>query len=337
MILTRRGIGAIALVVLTSAMAIRFGSRQLGAIIIPVVVALLGAGIQLYMTGRPEVTRKVPDDGYIGETKPVRLVFDLSSPVGARVVDDVPTGVRAAGNEFDTTIGDNELTYEIEYLFRGQHELGPLSVTVRDVLGLTERTYTYSMHDTVLVYPRVYTLTGATRHDLNLLPEGSPEHNREEFDSLREYARGDSLRDVHWKSSAKRTGDDLVVKEFIAEDDLGDVKIAAEAADGWDDEMAEAAASIALYLLDAGIAVGLAAPNGDLPVDAGADQREAILHRLATVGPGQVPESYREEADIVIVASENTGVSVEMRESTVPFESFVGDATTAAAAREVSA
>ncbi|WP_435362894.1 DUF58 domain-containing protein [Haloarchaeobius sp. DYHT-AS-18] len=337
MILTRRGIGAVVLVVVTSVMAVRFGSRQLGAIIIPVVVALLGAGIQLYMTGRPEVRRKLPDEGYIGEMKEVGLEFNLSSPVGARVVDDIPAGLRAVGNEFDTTIGSNELTYEIEYLFRGHHELGPLSVTVRDVLGLTERTYTYSMHDTVLVYPRVYTLTGATRHDLNLLPEGSPEHNREEFDSLREYARGDSLRDVHWKSSAKRPADDLVVKEFIAEDDLGDVKIAAEAADGWDDEMAEAAASIALYLLDAGIAVGLAAPNGDLPVGTGADQREAILHNLATVGPGQVPESYREEADIVIVASENTGVSVEMQNGTVPFDSFVGSSTTAATISEATA
>ncbi|WP_439028592.1 DUF58 domain-containing protein [Haloarchaeobius sp. DT45] len=337
MILTRRGIGAVALVVITGAMAIRFGSRQLGAIIIPVVVAVLGAGIQLYLTGRPEVSRRLPDEGYIGETKTVGLAFDLSSPVGARVVDDVPAGLRATGNEFDTTIGTNELTYEIEYLFRGHHELGPLSVTVRDVLGLAERTYTYSMHDTVLVYPRVYTLTGTTRHDLNLLPEGSPEYNREEFDSLREYARGDSLRDVHWKSSAKRPQDDLVVKEFIAEDDLGDVRIAAEAADGWDDEMAEAAASIAMYLLDAGIAVGLAAPNGDLPVSAGADQREAILHRLATVGPGQVPESYREEADIVIVASETTGVSVQMQDSEVPFEAFVGDSTTVVPTQEVTA
>ena len=322
---TRRGIGAVVLLVATVAMAVQFGSRQLGAIVIPVVVVCLGAVIQIALTGRPAVERVVPDAGHIGETKPVRLRFDVSSPVAARVVDETPAAVGATGNVFDTTIGDDVLEYDVEYLARGEHELGPLTVTVTDVLALAERTYTYSMYDSVLVYPRVYTLTGATRHDLNLLPEGGFDHNREEFDRLREYDRGDSLRDVHWKSSAKRPTDDLVVKEFLAETDLGDVRIAAEAADGLDDDMAEAAASIALYLLDSGIAVGIATPNGELEVAAGADQRERLLNLLATVGPGQVPEHYREQADINITASEGTAVSVRMEDSEVPFEQFVSD------------
>jgi uncharacterized protein (DUF58 family) len=323
--LTRRGLGAVAIVVVGTTMAIQFGSRQLGAIILPVLVALVGAVIQIYFTGRPTVTRTVPDPGYIGETKPVRLAFDVTSPVAATVFDETPSGVRGIGNVFDTTIGDRELAYEVEYRSRGEHEFGRLSVTVRDVLGLAARAYILNVPDTVLVYPRVYTLTGATRHDLNLLPEGSPVHNRDEFDRLREYDRGDSLRDVHWKSSAKRPENDLVVKEFVANEDLGDVRIAAEAAVGWDDEMAEAAASVAVYLLENGIDVGLAASNGELPVSTGADQREAILTRLATVGPGQVPESYREDADIHIVASEETGVSVRLRDRSVPFETFLGD------------
>ena len=333
--LTRRGLGAVVLLVVTIAMAVQFGSRQLGAIVIPVAVACLGAVIQIALTGRPEVERIVPEAGHIGETKPVRLRFDVSSPVAARVVDETPSALGARGNDFDTTVGDTVLEYDVEYLARGEHELGPLTVTVTDVLALAERSYSYSMYDSVLVYPRVYTLTGSTRHDLNLLPEGGFDHNREEFDRLREYDRGDSLRDVHWKSSAKRPTDDLVVKEFLAETDLGDVRIAAEAAEGWDDDMAEAAASIALYLLDNGIAVGIATPNGELEVAAGADQRERLLSLLATVGPGQVPEHYSEEADIRITASEGTGVSVRMQDTEVPFEQFMDDEV--APGREVTA
>lgn len=323
--LTRRGIGAIVLLVVSVAMAVQFGSRQLGAIIIPVGVAVLGAVIQLAVTGRPDVERVVPGAGHIGETKPVRLRFDVSSPVAARVIDETTPAVRSEGNAFETTVGETDLEYDVEYLARGEHELGPLTVTVTDVLALAERSYTYSMYDTVLVYPRVYTLTGSTRHDLNLLPEGAFDHDREEFDRLREYDRGDSLRDVHWKSSAKRPTDDLVVKEFLAESDLGDVRMTAEAAEHWDDEMAEAAASIALYLLDNGIAVGIVTPNGELPVATGSDHRERLLRLLATVGPGQVPEHYREDADVRITASDATGVSVRMQDSEVPFEQFVGD------------
>ncbi|WP_435344617.1 DUF58 domain-containing protein [Haloarchaeobius sp. HRN-SO-5] len=323
--LTKRGLGTVAVVVVLVAMAVQFGARQLGAIVLPLFIALLGAVIQMVLTGRPDVERVLPDAGHIGERKRVGLTFDVASPVAASVHDELPPAVDGEGNEFETTIGRTEHDYGVEYRVRGEHELGPLTVTVTDVLGLAERSYTYSMPDTVLVYPRVYTLTGSTRHELNLLPEGAFDTNREEFDRLREYDRSDSLRDVHWKSSAKRPADDLVVKEFLAENDLGDVRIAAEAAEGWDDEMAEAAASIALYLLDNGIAVGLASPNGELDVAAGADQRERLLRQLATVGPGQVPDHYRENADVVITASDEARVSVRLPGHEVPFETFVGD------------
>jgi uncharacterized protein (DUF58 family) len=113
------------------------------------------------------------------------------------------------------------------------------------------------------------------------------------------------------------------VKQFVSEEDVGDVHIACESADGWDDHVAEATASIALYLLDSGIRVGLSAPNGELDVDAGADQREALLMQLATVGPGTVPEEHRSRANVVVTGSESTGVRVEMPEREVPFSSFV--------------
>jgi len=323
--LTRRGKAAVGVVVMGVGLAYVFGARALGVIVIPVAVAVVGAAIQVRRAGRPAVERRVPEPGFIDETGPVTLLFDVTSPVGATVTDGADAGLEASGNRFEATLGTTDLTYEVTYRARGRHSLGPLSVCVVDVLGLTETEHEYGGRDDVLVYPRVYALTGSTRHELNLLPEGGFEHNREEFDRLREYDRGDSLRDVHWKSSAKRAADDLVVKEFVSEEDVGDVHIACEGAQGWDDHMAEATASIALYLLDSGIRVGLSAPNGELEADAGADHREALLQLLATVGPGQVPEDHRTRADVVVTASEADGVRVEMTDREVPFSSFVGD------------
>jgi uncharacterized protein (DUF58 family) len=226
---------------------------------------------------------------------------------------------------FEATLGTSDLTYDVTYLERGEHALGPLSVSIVDVLGLATAELSYGGRDTVLVYPRVYALTGATRHDLNLLPEGGFEHNREEFDRLREYDRGDSLRDVHWKSSAKRAAEDLVVKEFVSEEDIGDVQIACESAAGWDDHVADATASIALYRLDSGIRVGLSASNGQLETNAGAKHRGALLRLLGRMGPGQVPDEHRERGDVVVTGSDGTGVRVEMQERSVPFSAFVGE------------
>jgi uncharacterized protein (DUF58 family) len=323
--LTRRGKSALGVVGLGVATAYVFGAQALGVIVLPVLVAVVGAVVQVRRAGRPGVERDVPEPGYIDETKSVTLTFDVSSPVAATVEDHADDALELAGSHFEATLGTTELTYDVTYRHRGAHALGPLTVSIVDVLGLAEATHEYGTRDTVLVYPRVYALTGSRRHDLNLLPEGGFEHNREEFDRLREYDRGDSLRDVHWKSSAKRAADDLVVKEFVSEEDVGDVRLACEGADGWADQMAAATASIALYLLDSGIRVGVAAPNGELETDAGADHREAILRLLATVGPGQVPEEYTSNADVLITASEGTGVRVEMRDQAVPFSSFVGD------------
>jgi len=300
-----------------------FGAQALGVIVLPVLVAVVGAVVQVRRAGRPAVTRHVPEPGFIDETKQVTLSFDVSSPVAATVEDHADAGLAIHDGRFEATLGTTDLTYDVTYTARGRHDLGPLSVCIVDVLGLAEGEQTYGALDSVLVFPRVYALTGSTRHELNLLPEGGFEHNREEFDRLREYDRGDSLRDVHWKSSAKRAADDLVVKEFVSEEDVGDVTIACESAMGWDDHVAEATASIALYLLDSGIRVGLSAPNGELETDAGADQREAILSLLATVGPGQVPEEHRSRATVVVTGSESTGVRVEMPEREVPFSSFV--------------
>jgi uncharacterized protein (DUF58 family) len=323
--LTRRGKAALLVVALGVGAAFVFGARALGVIVVPVLVATVGAVVQVRRAGRPDVTRSVPEPGYIDETKPVTLHFDVSSPVAATVTDSADDGLELDGATFEATLGTTDLTYDVTYRNRGEHDLGPLTVEIVDVLGLASAEHTYGGRDTVLVYPRVYALTGSTRHELNLLPEGGFEHNREEFDRLREYDRGDSLRDVHWKSSAKRAADDLVVKEFVSEEDVGDVTIACECASGWDDHMAEATASIALYLLDSGISVGLSAPNGERETDAGADHREALLRMLATVGPGQVPEDHRDRADVVVTASDDTGVRVEMSERAVPFSSFVGD------------
>lgn len=324
--LTRRGKAALGVVVLGVLASFVFGAQALGVIVIPVLVAVVGAAVQVRRAGRPEVRRRVPDPGFIDETKQVTLSFDVGSPVAATVEDTAGAGLDLEGAYFEATLGTRDLTYDVTYTGRGEHDLGPLSVRIVDVLGLAEAEHRYGHRDGVLVYPRVYALTGSTRHELNLLPEGGFEHNREEFENLREYDRGDSLRDVHWKSSAKRAANDLVVKQFVSEEDVGDVHIACESADGWDDHVAEATASIALYLLDSGIRVGLSAPNGELETDAGADQREALLSLLATVGPGKVPDEHRDRANVVVTGSESTGVRVEMADREVPFSSFVRDA-----------
>jgi uncharacterized protein (DUF58 family) len=113
----------------------------------------------------------------------------------------------------------------------------------------------------------------------------------------------DALRDIHWKSSAKRSDQEFVVVEF-ADRDEGGVTIAAEAAGGEEnaDEMAAAAASVALHLLDQGVRVGVVAPNGRLEPAVGDRQRQDVLELLARSPAGGVSGPDRDEAEVRVFA-----------------------------------
>jgi uncharacterized protein (DUF58 family) len=203
------------------------------------------------------------------------------------VIDRVDPGLDGTGNDVETTIGPStEIQYEARIERRGRRVVGPTTIRVTDVLGLLTETFQRTDTDRFLAYPRVYELAGATRYELDLLAEEAQRHRREEFDRLREYDRGDSLRDVHWKSSAKRPDEDLIVKEFVAEEDLGAVTIVAEADEDGGGTMASAAASLALYFLDRGIEVGVVAPDGRVPQGTGQSQRLSILSLLALTDAG---------------------------------------------------
>jgi uncharacterized protein (DUF58 family) len=173
--------------------------------------------------------------------------------------------------------------------------------------------------DELLVYPRVHGLSGHAKRDLLALHDTAESPDRDEFDRLRQYVRGDSLRDVHWKSSAKR--EDLIVKEFSADNRSQAVTVSLAAERGCADRMAEAGASVVVALLRAAVPVTLVTPAGTVDLTPG-DRRQA-LERLARVGHGT--PSPDETPGIEIVAT-RTETLVRFGGRERPFEGFVDDA-----------
>jgi uncharacterized protein (DUF58 family) len=92
---------------------------------------------------------------------------------------------------------------------RGRFEVGPLRATITDAFGLASTTRRVLANEEVIVYPRV--------HDIVAPPEiGGLDLDRDhrrvrprveptgDFMTLRDYAPGDDLRHVHWRSTARR-------------------------------------------------------------------------------------------------------------------------------------
>lgn len=319
--LTRRGYAVVGIVVVGVLMSFQYGPRSLNAIVAPLVVALGAAYVQLRRVEAPQIERTVPDDGFVGDSIPVHLRLESERSTMARVIDRVDSGLEGRGNDVETTIdASTEISYEVEIQDRGRRVVGPATIEVTDVLGLVGETFQRTGTEQFLAYPRVYDLAGATRYELDLLADDALQHRREEFDRLREYDRGDSLRDIHWKSSAKRPDEDLIVKEFVAEENLGSITIVAESNAEGGETMASAAASLALYFLDRGIDVGLVAPDGHLPQGSGGSHRLSILSLLAMTDAGGANVSTR--GDLRVYGHEN-GATISRDGRELPFTDLV--------------
>jgi uncharacterized protein (DUF58 family) len=324
--LTRRGWGVVAVAVVGVTLAIQFGPRSLNAVVLPAFIALVAAAVQLRSVDTPTVRRELPGDGFPGESGRLRVHFDGGDPFSAVVRETVPEGLSVDPPAVETTVGAAPVEFRLQFDRRGEHTLGPVQLTARDVLGLVERDVTADGDVRVLVYPPVRDLTPAAIGDLRALYDTARTAEREEFDSLREYERGDPLRDVHWKTTAKRQ--DLTVKQFAADSRVEAVTIAAGAEAGASpagdddavvDAMAEATASIALALLSAGAPVEVHTPGG--VVEAGVGRERAVLELLARANVGPVPSV---DADVAIRATTD-GATVSLADSTREFLEMTSD------------
>ncbi|WP_276270635.1 DUF58 domain-containing protein [Haloarcula litorea] len=295
---TRRGAGVLVIAAGAVAVASQFGQQALAAVAGPLLVAFVVAAAQVYLAGTPTIERSKPRRGFPGERRTVELRVEGSGV--ARIADRLPAGVDGDGTA--TRSLPATVRYDVTYERRGEQTFGPVEVRVTDALGLVVSTATVEATETVLVYPEVYRVGGPETFVRTLVPDAE---DRQAFDRLREYVPGDSLRDVHWKSSAKR--EDLLVKEFADRDSERGLLVVAEGTDDHADEMAAAAATVAMGALESGLAVELVTPGESVGPGYGDTHRTRLLEALARTPGG---ETGRERDADVYVRADATGVTV---------------------------
>lgn len=344
---TRRGYvvgGAVVAALLAGA---TFGARALDAVVLPGVIALVAAAIQLRRAPALDFDRMVPAADVAGTAATLTLTIDGDRTFPVTVRDRLPAGVdpvdqSRGGTEngeavVDAAVGGDPVTYTVVPHRRGEHTIGPATVVATDVLGLLKRSAGIDHSDTLVAFPRVGTLPNGIGAELQAATQPRASTQRDEFDDLREYVRGDSLRDIHWKSSARH--DELMVQEFADRADPERVTVAvgtdtgaprsgdrgetptgnAATADTPADRMADAAATACVSLVRGGASVTLTTPSGS--IDAAPSRIRPALRHLAVATGGRVPV---EDADVVVVAGSDA-VSIRFDGREYRFEGRVGD------------
>ncbi|MFG2980388.1 DUF58 domain-containing protein [Streptomyces sp. NPDC048258] len=169
--------------------------------------------------------------------------------------------------------GRREVSYRVRSDLRGRYPLGPLQLRLTDPFGLVELTRSFSTYDTLTVIPRTeplppVRLTGessgygdGSRRSLALAGDDDV--------IPRTYRRGDDLRRVHWRSTA-RYGELMVRREEQPQRSRATVLLDTRqvAFDGAGPDSAfewavSGAASTLVHLLEQGFSVRLLTDTGD--------------------------------------------------------------------------
>jgi uncharacterized protein (DUF58 family) len=193
------------------------------------------------------------------------------------------------------------LDYQLKCWRRGYYMIGPLSLLTGDYFDLTSRRQVTWPAQPFIVYPRVVPLSHVGLP--SQLPFGNlPTQQRifqdpSRFFGVRDYSPGDSLRQIHWKSSAR--ADQLQVKRFqpaialntVVVLNLNDGEYALRSRATASEMGIVVAASIAAHLIERRQPVGLAVLGMDavtqqvglqvIPPVRGRDQLMRLLEVLA--------------------------------------------------------
>lgn len=157
-----------------------------------------------------------------GDTATIGLLIESRSPVTVRNlrVEDGVGGRTYAKFEVAAIRPSERATasYRLTCRPRGVFRLGPTIGSITDPLGLVERALPPGPIDRLVVYPYVedleVMLPKGARAPVNASRPDQVHRGGEDFDTLREYQRGDDLRRIHWPSSAR--ADRLMIRQLDA-------------------------------------------------------------------------------------------------------------------------
>ncbi|TYL46217.1 DUF58 domain-containing protein [Nocardioides sp. BGMRC 2183] len=299
--LTLRGRAFLAAGVTAVVCAVLLGQTSLARIgVLIIALPLLGAVLVGRRRHELEVQREVaPRLVTAGQSATVRLTLaEVGRGRGGTLLveDQIPYALGSRTRYVLSDLGRGwrrHLSYQVRSDVRGQFEIGPLTSRSTDPFGLVEVERLHPGTQSLTVTPRTVPLppiglTGGWSGSGDHRPQSFASGNAEDV-SVREYRRGDELRRVHWRSSA-RVGELMVRREEQPWEAravvLVDTRRSAHRGRGMASSFeaaVSAAASVAAHLDQHGYTVQLVtsdgAPHGQ------SETLTTILERLALIQP----------------------------------------------------
>jgi uncharacterized protein (DUF58 family) len=219
-VLTDRGRWILALGGGTYLVAWAFGSTALYPVALGLVLAVAGAALWVRLLNKPmTLYRRLPrGDRIDGDDIPVVLELDVDGPAlsGTLTLRERITRLGERETVLERRHGRLRGRYTLRRVPRGRYPVEEAHIVLEDPFALERVDVELPAGASLLVYPRLVDLDRLFSEAGARTPEGRRLLLRRpsgfDLHSVRDYESGESLRRVHWPSTAKRG--QLMVKEL---------------------------------------------------------------------------------------------------------------------------
>lgn len=188
-------------------------------------VIIFGIDLVLLFSKKDPLTgnRLAPKRLSNGDNNTIRLQISnrYNFQVDTEIIDEIPHQFQirdfsiASGFEANA---DREFTYELRPTERGEYDFGNINVFVSTKIGFVRRKVSLPAEETVPVYPSFIQMRKFEMYAISnrLTDVGIKKIRRVghtmEFDQIKEYVRGDDVRSINWKATARTN--DLMVNQY---------------------------------------------------------------------------------------------------------------------------
>jgi uncharacterized protein (DUF58 family) len=202
-----------------------YGAAKL--ILLVVVSLILIDYLFLFLLSKAPGAKRITADRFSnGDENKVELQVknNMMFTVHMEIIDELPVQFQKRNWKLKQRFSAGEqrnIIYNLRPVSRGEYHFGRIIIYVRSLLGLLKRRHNMEAAETVPVYPsflqmRKYELLSQT----TIQAEQGNKRMRKighsmEFEQIKEYVRGDDIRSVNWKATARKGS--LMVNNYTDE------------------------------------------------------------------------------------------------------------------------
>lgn len=183
----------------------------------------------LYLKKGITASRVVPEKLSNGDKNPIQITLQnhYTFPIETKIIDEIPIEFQIRNFKKILALKSGEektITYHLRPTQRGLYSFGNINIfTSSKKLGLVLRRFNIEtpINHTIPCYPSFIQLK---KYDLIAFSQTLTESglkkirrigNSSEFDQIKDYVKGDDIRHINWKATAKRN--QLMANQFIEE------------------------------------------------------------------------------------------------------------------------